>query len=619
MIYILTKVLLLIILFFMAACSGMKFFRILGVNKENNLELFVLSTASGVAIISEGLIFLGMIGFFTPMTLCLLFIGLFVISVKEAKFFLKAFISYLYHRDFSFTSHHFLTGTFCIFVIINILKALLPPHGPTDVLYYHMTIPKLYLEYGSIVTNPTFFPSFFPSNGELLFSLVLVLGGPVMVNLTHFGFALLTVGALYVYTQKYFKRELALIPGIIYLTSPVINSWGTMAYTCNILGFYLFILSMLLIECNNETKLNEVAFLGLITGMALGIKYQAILFVGLLYSFFFLYKLMSWEKVSILFSVSLVIGIILASPWFIRNYTITYNPFFPILNDIFPSKMIRSGSLWENGTQATELFSTVFAKLKENYFFPFTYLWSGAWGKDDDFQRFIGPLFLFFSPLIFFLKKNPLKWPLIILICVLSYLSLIFFNENIRYVVILVILLSFLCGAGCQRIIALGKGGRFFFHTFFIATLILYSFQNYNLMLSHKRILTALKPKLTPYFLRSVERSYYPAEWANRNLPNDAKVLFHGCVRYFYFKFEPLNDHLNQTLICYDEAKNGDDIRKILLPHGFTHIISFDTMPESYRKDNIVYYEDHRFIDFTRKYLIKIFSANGISIFKIND
>ena len=153
---------------------------------------------------------------------------------------------------------------------------------------------------------------------------------------------------------------------------------------------------------------------------------------------------------------------------------------------------------------------------------------------------------------------------------------------------------------------------------FFISFVIFYSFQNYNLMLSHKRILAALGPRFTPAFLSRAERSYYPAVWANRNLPDDAKVLFHGCVRYFYFKFEPFNDHLSQTLICYDEAKNGDDILKILLHHGFTHVISLDKIPESYRKDNIVYNEDPRFIDFTRKYLVKLFSANGISIYKIH-
>ncbi|HJX31920.1 MAG TPA: glycosyltransferase family 39 protein, partial [Thermodesulfobacteriota bacterium] len=599
-------------------CSGMKFLRILGINKESNLELFVLSAASGFALISEGLLFLGMIGFSTPMTLCLLLIGLFVISAREAKFFLKAFISYLYHRDFSFTSHHFLTGTFCIFVIINILKALLPPHGPTDVLFYHMTIPKLYLTHGSIVTNPTFFPSFFPSNGELLFSLALVIGGPVMVNLTHFGFALLTVMALYVYTQKYFAKEFALIPGIIYLTAPVINSWGTMAYTCNILGFYLLILSILLMECNKETKVNEVAFLGLITGMALGIKYQAIPLVGCIYSFFFVYKMTNLKRRGLVFTGALLLAIILASPWFVRNFLITENPFFPILNDIFPSEMMRSESTWEKGTSAGGAFVLGLNKLKENYFFPFSYLWTGAWGHDEDFQRFIGPLFLFFTPFIFFLRKNPLKWPLIILICFLSYLATLCLAGNIRYVVILVILLALLCGAVGQRIMSFGKVVRYICLGFFISFVIFYSFQNYNLMLSHKRILTAFNQKLTPDFLRTYEISYVPAEWANRNLPNDAKVLFHGFVRYFYFKFEPYNDHLSQTFINYDKAKNGEDILRILRSQSFTHIISSDKIHENYRKDTILYDEDPRFIDFTQKYLVKIFSANGISIYKIH-
>jgi hypothetical protein len=118
--------------------------------------------------------------------------------------------------------------------------------------------------------------------------------------------------------------------------------------------------------------------------------------------------------------------------------------------------------------------------------------------------------------------------------------------------------------------------------------------------------------------LRVFEISYVPAAWTNRNLPDDAKVLFHGFVRYFYFKFEPFNDHLSQTFINYDKAKNAEDILRILRSQNFTHIISSDKIHGNYRKDNIVYSEDHRFIDFTRKYLVKIFSANGISIYKIH-
>jgi hypothetical protein len=93
MISIVTEVLLLIILFFMPACSGKKFLRILGINKENHLELFVLSVASGFALISLGLLLLGMTGFLTPASMCLVHINFFIMSAKEAIAFFKTFIS----------------------------------------------------------------------------------------------------------------------------------------------------------------------------------------------------------------------------------------------------------------------------------------------------------------------------------------------------------------------------------------------------------------------------------------------------------------------------------------------------------------------------------------------
>ena len=136
-------------------------------------------------------------------------------------------------------------------------------------------------------------------------------------------------------------------------------------------------------------------------------------------------------------------------------------------------------------------------------------------------------------------------------------------------------------------------------------------------MLSNKRILTALNPRLTPYFLRAFERSYRPAEFANQNFPPGSKVLFHGFARYFYFDFDPINDHLKQRVIIYDNAKNGEDILHILENHGITHIISQDVIPERARADTILYDQDYRFREFTRKYLKKIFSANGISIYKV--
>jgi hypothetical protein len=592
--------------------------RILSIyEKRSKLELFVLSAACGFAIISEGLLILGMIGFFKPLVISTFILILFVLSVKEARYFLAPLFSSCSSFSFSFSTHYVVGVAFILFVFINILKALLPPHGPTDVLYYHMTLPKLYLIHGSIQTYPTFFPSFFPSNGELIFSLCLLLGGPVFANLTHFGFALLTVIALYAYAQKYFRKQFALLPGIIYLTSPVINSWGTMAYTGNILGFYLFLLCMIMVEYNSKTNWKEALVGGLLTGMALGIKYQAIPLIALIYFFFFIFRIKDWRKISSFFGFSLIIGILLASPWFVRNIIVTKNPFFPVLRDLFPSELIWSKTTWGADTKGGNLLLIAGKKIKENPLSPFSLIFSGAW-RNDDFQRFIGPLFLGFFPFSFFLKRNLVKWPFIILIFFLTYLSFLFLRGNIRYVIILIILLSFICGAVGQEIYHFAKKGeRVFFTLFLTGVILLYSIQNYHLMLSNKRILTALNPRLTPYFLRAFERSYRVAEFANQNLPSGSKVLFHGFVRYFYFDFDPINDHIEQRVIIYDDAKNGEDILHILKNHGITHIISQDVIPERARSHTILYDQDYRFREFTRKYLEKIFSANGISIYKI--
>ncbi len=615
MVHVLTKILLLIILIFIASCLGLKFLRIVNINeKRSKLELFVLSAACGFAIISEGLLILGMIGVFQPLVIIAFVLILFALSVKEARYFLDSLFSSCSSFSFSFSTHYVVGVAFSLFVFINILKALLPPHGPTDVLYYHMTLPKLYLIHGSIQTYPTFFPSFFPSNGELIFSLCLLLGGPVFVNLTHFGFALLTVMALYVYAQKYFRKEFALLPGIIYLTSPVINSWGTMAYTDNILGFYLFLLFMIGIEFRSK---KETILLALLSGMALGIKYTAIPLISLLYFSLFIFRIKKWWRLLPLLGFSLITGILLASPWFIRNTVETKNPFFPILSDLFPSPLLRTEKTWSADKEGGEILLTAIKNFQKNPFSPFAYLFSGAW-RCDDFQRFVSPLFLSFLPFSLSLRRNRLKWPLIVLIFFLSYLSALFLKGNIRYVTILIIILSLISGAVGQEIYHFAKSReRIFFISFLTAVVLLYSLQNYHLMLSNKRILTALNPRLTPYFLRAFERSYRVAEFANQNLPSGSKVLFHGFVRYFYFDFDPINDHIEQQVIIYDDAKNGEDILHILKNHGITHIISQDIIPKKARPNTVLYDEDYRFVEFTQKNLKKTFSANGISIYKI--
>lgn len=615
MVYILTKCLLLFIFFFMAASIGLRVLQLLKIQDRDVGETFILSAAIGFAVICEAMIFLGLIGFFKPLPIVILFLSLFVVSATEARFFFQKFISSF--KLLQNITHKILLIVFSLFIFINIFKSLLPPHGPTDVLLYHMTLPKLYLTHGSIVSLPTFFPSYLPANVEIIYSLSLILGGPVFVNLTHFGFALLTVMALYVYFKKYFGKELAILPGIIYLTAPVVNSWGTMAYTSNFLGFYLFILFILLWEFPQKSNKKMGIVIGLIAGMVIGIKYQGLFLVGAIYLFCSFLILKKKRSLFPLLCFTLGIGIIFASPWYLRNIYNTGNPFFPILNDLFPSDVIRCCGAYTTTLGGIDIFFTEPKKIFQSVLGNISFLYFYAF-NEVDFQRFLGPVFLAFFPFVFFTKKNPIKWPFINMFLFLSCVTLLLLRGNMRYAQIMIILLSLLCASGIREIYLNGrKAMRGFIIILFSIVVLIYSFHNYHIMLSHKRILTAFNPKLIPSFLRRFERSYAPAEFANSNLPPDSKVLFVGLFgRYYYFNFLPFSDHTEQTEIIYEGAQTAEDILSVLRSHSVTHIIrTEDINPNSKRE--IEFVKDPHFVSLTKKYLDKIYTGNKISIYAI--
>lgn len=619
MFYVLKQITLLTLLIIVVACPGLKLLNVLGFTRENKLELFVLSTACGFALVSFVFCIFGMAGMLSP----LLVIGapfiLLVVSLKEARVFLQSLAAWSKGVTWTFSLQSLLALSFAPFIIFNILKALLPPHGPTDVLYYHMTLPKLFLAREAIVTYPTFVPSFFPANGELLFTLSMVLGGPSFVGLTHFGFSLLTVIGLYAYAQKYVHTQFALLPGIIYVTAPVVNSWGTMAYTCAMVGFYLFIFTMLLLEEGPKSSRKEAAVWGVMAGMALGLKYQAIPLIGAITLCFCMMKIKASRRFLPQLLIALAVGTLIASPWFIRNYLVTGNPFFPVLDDLFPSSLIQGEGSRGGDTHFAGALASALKVVMENPFSFFSFLWFDAW-EHEDFQRFIGPLFLGLVPFSLFLRRISPKWPLIVLSVTLCLVSALLLRGNMRYVLILVILMSFLSGAVVQEVLCFAKQWeRVALVSFFSLAVLLYSFQNYHLMLSHDRIFVALNPDRAVSFLRTFERSFRPAELAHELIPRDATVLFHGFVRYFYFNFEPLNDYCGQTFLTYDNAKNGRDILEIMRSRGITHIFHEDRIHEKKRTRVIMYNEDPRFVEFMDNYLERIGSVNGITFYKIRE
>ena len=191
-------------------------------------------------------------------------------------------------------------------VLVNFVGVLGPELG-FDALWYHTTIPKLWL----IQHKITFL------GGDLYYS-----GLPKLIDmlyvypwsqLIHFGFGMLTLVVIYKLARKYLNNTYSLLACIIFYSNLVVGWQSITAYIdlgrtfFEILALYLFV----------EKKYLQTA---IVLGLTISAK---ILAVGSLVIF----ALLGFSTLYFL------ISILIPLPWLLFNYLNTGNPIYPIFSN----------------------------------------------------------------------------------------------------------------------------------------------------------------------------------------------------------------------------------------------------------------------------------------------
>ena len=199
----------------------------------------------------------------------------------------------------------FLFGILLIQALINLIGALGPELG-FDALWYHTTIPKIWLANHKI----TFLGGdYYYSGLPKLIDMLYVYPG---AQLIHFSFGILTLLVIYKLARKYLDSFGALLACIIFYSNLAVGWQSITAYIdlgrtfFEILALYLFV---------NKKYLQTAVVLGL----AISTKILALGSVGI---FLFLGLPIAYCLVPFL----------IVSPWLIFNYLSTGNPIYPIFS-----------------------------------------------------------------------------------------------------------------------------------------------------------------------------------------------------------------------------------------------------------------------------------------------
>lgn len=199
--------------------------------------------------------------------------------------------------------------------LVNLVGALGPELG-FDALWYHLTIPKLYLMWGRIdfIPGGLLYYSAMPRLGEFLFLGAMRVMGEAGDLGAHLISWLAGIGAAFVtykIARKYLDQKFSLLAAVIFYATPLLGWLSGSAYVDLIRTFFEALVVYWLLE-------KKFVMAGTAAGLAIGTKTLAIGSLAILF-------VLSGFNFSFLLP-----AVFLGGPWFIWAWQKTGYPFYPL-------------------------------------------------------------------------------------------------------------------------------------------------------------------------------------------------------------------------------------------------------------------------------------------------
>jgi hypothetical protein len=163
----------------------------------------------------------------------------------------------------------------------------------------------------------------------MLFSFGLAFQSDSFAKLIHLTYTFCLYAATFLLADRLLNRRTAWIALAIMLGIPTLPIWGTWAYIDAGWALYEFLSLYAVLNWTKSRNSTWLIISGISIGFALGSKYLAIATAGLLGLWILWQSRTQWRE--ILFNTVRygALGILIASPWYIRNYLASGNPIYP--------------------------------------------------------------------------------------------------------------------------------------------------------------------------------------------------------------------------------------------------------------------------------------------------
>jgi len=265
----------------------------------------------------------------------------------------------------------------CVFFIIcqlvvNLIGALGPELG-FDALWYHLTLPKIYIIYRSIQHIPggLLYYSDMPKLSEMLYTAALSIDSEILAKVIHFLFGVLATIATYMLANIFYNKKISIIASLIFYSNLVV-AWESITAYIDLARTFFEVMALwgfILWIKKGQKKWFVVS--GITLGLAICTKTLAIgdivIFILLIIFTGNLHKKTN-EEIFQNILLYIITALLIPLPWFVNAFINTHNPLYPLFTNyeihqtfgevINPLRFIRLG--WQILTKSADPLSPVY-------------------------------------------------------------------------------------------------------------------------------------------------------------------------------------------------------------------------------------------------------------------
>jgi hypothetical protein len=551
----------------------------LGQAPEHPLDAAALSMPLGLGMLALGVLGLGEVGWLNRIGLVILLAVMITVGLVPALQTLRE-LAPLARRSNDpvrgTTSTAWILATFLGLALIGTAIVATGPVTDGDALCYHLQVPKVFLMRGAVGFDPDLHETIYPLVTELTYAVALDFRGPVACRWVHWLLGVALAANVAAMARPELGRR-AWWAGAIVLLVPAISNG--MAAPLNDVALAAFGTAAIVAWTRLLDRRDPPAALvaGVLSGLAIGVKYPALVLVGLMAGFLWLGALKdlllrcvrprrrTWLILAAIYTLA---TFAVGGWWYLRAYVHTGNPVYPFFRHAF------------GGAGLDEVLAPIKRPMAVTV--PNLVLALGPLSlqpdRFDSFSHQLGPIFLLFLPAAL-LERPPRR---LLGLAALGYLFLMVCltqRQSMRFVLIalgpLSMAVAYGLGTWCDR----KTGPSRLIVVVLLGTLGLET----GLAMARGRHLLGVVAgrESSEALLSRREPTYVVGHWVDAHLPATARVIGQD-HRGFYIRRPYTMElaHRRRTGLGRHGEAAGVIVAR-LRESGFTHLMLCPPVPET--------------------------------------